>query len=488
MSFASLVLDRVYPPATPEPDRWVEERLGEVLWSTQRTIMRSVYEHRRTAVKSCHGVGKSHIAARIIAEWLENHPPGEAFVVSTAPTFAQVRAIIWRYVGQAHRKGKLRGRVNQTEWHIGAELVAFGRKPSDYDESAFQGIHARYVLVVIDEACGVPPQLWDAVDSLITGEDCRVIAIGNPDDPDSKFAEVCEPNSGWNVLTISVFSSPNFTAEGRKLPRSLRSQLVGPQWVADARKNWGEDTAIYRSKVLGEFTADREDGVVPASKIAACRRLDEGPESDAESLDVQLGVDVGAGGDYSSIRERRGHRAGRVWRSRHDDPMRLAGEVIAAIRETGATRVALDVIGIGWGVAGRVREVCAEDPTLSHVQVDGVNVGEAARNPKRFLNRKAELWWEIGREQSIAGAWNLATIDDRTAADLAAPRFEINSSGKIKIESKEEVRKRIGRSTDDADALILAFAQVAQPAAVVHAPTGAHARSVFSGPPGRATA
>lgn len=479
-----MVTDRVYPPEVPEPDRWVEERLGETLWSIQRDIMRSVYANRRTAVKSCHGVGKSHIAARIAAEWLENHPPGEAFVVSTAPTFPQVRAILWRYIGQAHRKGKLRGRVNQTEWHIGAELVGYGRKPSDYDESAFQGIHARYVLVVIDEACGVPAQLWDAVDSLITGADCRVLAIGNPDDADSKFATVCEPNSGWNVITISAFDSPNFTRE--KMPRAVKAQLVGHEYVADARRNWGEDSAIYRSKVLGKFTADRDDGVVPASKIAACRTGD--PDFDApDTIDVQLGVDVGAGGDYSVIRERRGHRAGRVWRSRHDDPMRLAGEIVEVIRETGALRVAIDVIGVGWGVAGRLREVCAEDPSLSHVVIDGVNVGEAAKNPKRYRNRKAELWWEIGREQSLNGAWDLSAIDDRTAADLAAPRFEINSSGKIKIESKDEVRKRIGRSTDDADALILSFVQTAAPAAVIHAPAGAHARTVFSGPPGRAT-
>jgi hypothetical protein len=105
-----------------------------------------------------------------------------AFVVTTAPTTAQVEAILWRYIGGAHRTGILPGRVTlDAKWYIGQELVAYGRKPADYDQAAFQGIHARYVLVIIDEAGGVPKSIFDAVDALATNVHARVVAVGNPD-------------------------------------------------------------------------------------------------------------------------------------------------------------------------------------------------------------------------------------------------------------------------------------------------------------------
>lgn len=195
-----------------KPVDWVEERItGYTVWSKQREIMASVRDNRKTAVRSCHGIGKSWTAALVACWWLDCHPPGEAFVVTTAPTGAQVRAILWRYIRRIHKRGQLPGRVNQVEWLIDDELVAFGRKPADHDEAAFQGIHARYVLVIIDEACGIPEDLWIAADALTTNPDSRLFAIGNPDNPASHFRKVCMDGSGWNTIGISAFESPNFT-------------------------------------------------------------------------------------------------------------------------------------------------------------------------------------------------------------------------------------------------------------------------------------
>src|SRR5690606_28787935 len=159
-----------------DPVGWVQGRIGQTVWSKQRQILEAVRDHRRVAVRSGHGVGKSHVAALVACWWLDTHEPGTAFVVTSAPTFPQVRAILWRYIRRMHAAGDLPGRVNQTEWHLGGELVAFGRKPADHDESAFQGIHARYVLVILDEACGIPGQLWVAADALTTNVDCRILA------------------------------------------------------------------------------------------------------------------------------------------------------------------------------------------------------------------------------------------------------------------------------------------------------------------------
>ena len=156
------------------------------------------------------------------------------------------------------KKAGLPGRITlDAKWYIGNELVAYGRKPADYDPAAFQGIHARYVLVIIDEAGGVPKSIFDAVDALATNIDARVVAVGNPDDPASHFATICKPGSGWHVETISAFDTPAYT--GEKVPEELLPLLVSPEWVEERKLRWGVTSPIYQSKVLGEFPDISDD-------------------------------------------------------------------------------------------------------------------------------------------------------------------------------------------------------------------------------------
>lgn len=435
-----------------DPAEWVSGRLRQFAWSKQREILESVRDNRRTAVRSGHGVGKSHTAALVACWWLDTHPPGEAFVVTTAPTFPQVRAILWRYIRRMHTAGSLPGRVNQTEWHLGEELVAFGRKPADHDESAFQGIHARYVLVILDEACGIPGQLWVAADALTTNTDCRILAIGNPDNPASEFRRVCTPGSGWHVIGISAFDSPNLT--GERVPSAVAQALVSRGWVEEKRAEWGEDNPLYRSKVLGEFSQDSEWQVVRTSDVAACRIDPEKAPSAEDLLPVELGVDVGGGGDETVIRERRGRVAGREWRAHTDRPEKIAPLVLHAIKESGATCVKIDSIGVGFGVIGELR-----NKGLRGVQIRAVNVAEKASKPDKYMNLRGELWWEVGRLLSERRGWDLSSMAnaDATIAQLLEPQWDVDPQGRIRVEKKEEIIKRLGRSPDNADALLLAF-------------------------------
>lgn len=437
-----------------DPVAWTNQRLGEFIWSKQRETVEAVRDHRRTAVQSCHGVGKSHIASRVAGWWLDVHPPGQAFVVTSAPTYAQVRAILWRYIRRMHKQAGLPGRVNQTEWHLDDEIVAFGRKPADHDESAFQGIHAKYVLVLLDEACGIPAQLWVAADALTTNVDCRMLAIGNPDNPASHFRKVCTPGSGWHVIKISAFDSPNLT--GEKVPREVAEVLIGREWVEEKRAEWGEDNPLYRSKVLGEFSVDAPNQVVRQSDVAACRLDLETPYAPGELLPVELGVDVGGGGDETVIRERRGPVAGREWRAHTDRPEVIAPMVLNAIRESGATRVKVDSIGVGFGLCGELRNMASRG--LHSAQIVAVNVGEKSSDPQRFVNLRSELWW-MAREISERRGWDLSTMDnaDTTVAQLLTPLWSPDASGRIKVEPKDDVIERLGRSPDNADALLLAF-------------------------------
>lgn len=446
------------------PVEFVTDELGEFVWSKQREIAHAVRDHRRVAVHSAHQTGKSWLAARLVSWWLACHEFGDAFVVTTAPTGPQVRAILWREIARAHRAGNLPGRLNQTEWFMVAtglrytsprhheEMVAFGRKPSDYDPSAFQGIHARHVLVVVDEACGVPEVIFNSAGSLVANEHSRILAIGNPDDPGSHFAKICGPGSAWHVIHVDGLMTPNFT--GEEIPERLRDLLISPVYVEDSKQEWGEDSPLYLSKVRGLFSSDRPDGVIPLSLIRKCQA--ERAWEPANLLPVELGVDVGAGGDETVIRERRGVKVGRTWRTRTKDPMAACGTIVQAIETTGATRVKVDVIGVGWGIAGRLEELGREG--RHKAAIGRVNVGEASTQPKRFPRLRDELWWTF-RELLQQSALDLAGLDDTTIAQLIAPTWLPDSAGRIHVEPKADTRKRIGRSPDDADALLLSVCQ-----------------------------
>jgi hypothetical protein len=438
-----------------DPIGWVRRRLRQIVWSKQQEILEAVRDHRRVAVRSGHGVGKSHTASLVAAWWLDTHAPGTAFVVSTAPTFPQVRAILWRYIRRLHKAAALPGRVNQTEWLIDDELVGYGRKPADHDESAFQGIHSEFVLVIIDEACGIPEQLWIAADALATGPECRIFAIGNPDNPASHFRRVCTPGSGWHVIGISAFDSPNLT--GESVPTPVAKALVSAEWVEEKRREWGEDNPLYKSKVLGEFSEDSQWQVVRTSDVAACSLDLETPYAPAELLPVELGVDVGGGSDETVVRERRGRVAGREWRDHTDRPEVIAPMVLQAIRETGATAVKIDSNGVGFGVVGELRNMASRG--LHSARVYGVNVGEGSRYPERFANLRAEIWWCIGRELSEQRGWDLSTMAnaDTTVAQLLEPQWSLTPRGQTLVEKKEDIIERLGRSPDNADALLLAY-------------------------------
>lgn len=457
------VFDRGGRNYKKDPTRWARERAGVELWSKQQHIIESVRDHPQTAVHSCHAIGKSFVAATTVAWWLDVHPVGEAFVVTTAPTDKQVKAVLWREINRLHTRAGLAGRTNLSEWYIGKELVAFGRKPADQDPTAFQGIHARYVLLVLDEACGIPKDLWDAGSSIVSNEHSRTLAIGNPDDPFGEFAANCRPGNGWNIIHVGYRHTPNFT--GEPVAEIVRDSLIAPRWVEERAKKWGRGSAIFTSKCEGNFPLEGTSGTIPYAWVTACRTLDL-PESPGEV--VEAGIDVGAGGDRTVIRERRGLRAGRESVFVDADPMRTIGRLIKKINEWGVTRVKVDNIGIGWALTGRLRELSSvHNPhgalvgdTSHSAEVVGVNFGEKPResNLRKFLNRRAEVYWEVGRERSRLRQWDLAEVDDDVVAELTVSTYEVlDSFGKIKIEPKDKIIERLGESPDRAEALLLAF-------------------------------
>lgn len=447
-------------PYLADPVGWVRDRLGEFLWSKQREIAQSVVEHRRTAVRSAHDIGKSFIASRLAAWWVDVHPPGSAIVISTAPTYQQVHAILWEEIRNAAAKAKARGtplpgRVLQSDsWKLDdGRLAGFGRKPADTDIHGFQGHHRHYVLVILDEACGVPEQLWTAVESVTTNVECRILAIGNPDDPNSEFGNVCKPGSGWNVVGVSAFDTPNFTDE--EVPDALRPLLIAPEWEEDKRRRWGVESPRYTSKVLGQFPDIGEDVLIPPSLIEAAQRRSLDPGNHGI-----LGVDVARyGTDRSVIYLRRGPVVRLIGEYAKVGTMETTGRVVAALREHAADEIRVDGVGVGGGVVDRLVE--------QGFTVVDMQSGAGAADREHYLNARAEWYWAL-RQRLEDGDLDLDPDDDELAAQLGSLKYKFTSRGQIQIESKDELKRRGLPSPDRADAVMLTAAgHVAVPDVIV---------------------
>lgn len=497
--------DRLDPPDSPykgDPVRWVTEKMNEHVTRDQARIMTSVNDHRYTAVPSCHDVGKSYTASRLTAWWLDTHPLGEAFVVTTAPTAAQVGAILWREIGKAHRKAELFGYVTgSNEWKIGhakgaSELVAYGRKPADYDATGFQGIHARYVLIIIDEACGVPRLLYDAVDSLATNEHARVLAVGNPDDPSSHFQTICKPGSGWNTVHIDALTSPRFTLDevrqhpelirymiqegitptDEEIPTALKDLLVSPTWVAERIKRWGTNSPIFQSKVRGRFPNVSTDTLIHPHWItqAAARELPE------RITIPKMGADVARyGTDHSILVLRQGGHCRVIEDIPSGPTTEFAGIIIKHGTDHAAKGATFPVVCVDdVGVGGGVTDILLEQGYPAVPIVGGARAVQELPNGKpRFVNKRSEIWWNMreafaGPSGTGSDGWlDIDPDDDELLAQLSNVKYKVNSAGQIAVESKDAMAERGLSSPDRADALAYSLApDVPETRSMTHRP------------------
>lgn len=449
-------LEKLFPTPDPyvsDPVGWAERKCGHFLWSKQKEICRSVVDNRYTYVPSCHGPGKSFIASIIAAWWIDVHPPGTAFVVTTAPSDAQVKAILWREIRRRHREAEMPGRITlDAHWYQGGqiiddELIGIGRKPQDYNPDMFQGIHAKYVLVLVDEACGVPKQLFDALESLMTNNYARMLAIGNPTDPTSYFERLCSPATDGNVIRISAFMTPNFT--GEYVPKDVSEVLVTPLWVEERAKKWGVTSPAYISRVHGLFPEISSDTLITPQMVRIAQEEVNLPGVELGSY----GVDVARLGDDETVMYRnRGGKIRLAWSHHKTTTDVTSDKVGATLVRHGANWVPayIDVIGLGAGVFDTLK---ARD-----MPVVPVNVALPAYDDRRFSNQRAELYWHF-REGFERKEIDLDPLDEDAAAQLVSIKWALTrKKGQIYLESKDDMRRRGLPSPDRADGMMLSWA------------------------------
>ena len=210
--------------------RFAEETLGVSLWWKQEDVLDAVMRERRVAVKSGNGLGKDFTAAVAVLWYLHCHDP--AIVLSTAPTFRQVRHVLWRQIHRLHRGAAetLGGTLLDTRWELAEDRYALGLSADGADQ--FQGFHCRNVLVVVDEAEGVDEEIYEAIDSVMTSENPTLLLIGNPTSTSGPFHRAFHQESGiYRTITISALDSPNVATGRIEIPG-----LTTAEWVEERRK------------------------------------------------------------------------------------------------------------------------------------------------------------------------------------------------------------------------------------------------------------
>jgi hypothetical protein len=433
-----------------DPILFTQTLLNQRIWSKQQEIMQSVAKFLRTAVKACHASGKTFIAAAIVLWWITTHR--EAIAVTTAPTWTQVERLLWGEIHNMVYRSKIAyPRPAATSLQLGPGRYAIGL--STNEGVRFQGFHGN-VLMVLDEAPGILPDIYEAVEGIRAGGDVRLLALGNPVIASGPFYDAFTANrEGWNLITISAFDTPNLegvTLEqllkmpDKELDDNSRPYLTTRRWVKEKYFEWGPGHPLWESRVLGNFPMQSEDALVSLTWLEQAKLRTEG---DGE---VWAGLDVaGPGEDETVLCVRRGPRIVllRAWAGR--DPR---GDVLAALLpfKSQLKGVNVDSVGIGYYLAQHLKD--------HSLPVKEINVGQAARDTDKYFNRKAEVYWSF-RLRAMSG--DLAGLtDEKTIAQLTGLRYSHNSRGQVVIESKEDARKRGVKSPDRAEAVVLAFAEV----------------------------
>lgn len=420
-----------------DPVPFVEHILGGKPWEVQRQIMRSVADHRRVAVRSCHNSGKTWTAACLVLWWLFAYDP--ALVITTATNQRQVEKVLWPEIRRLHRNAGLPGRALLAQLDVTLDRRAFGFTTNTVEN--FQGWHDPNILIVADEASGIPEPIWEAIEGCLTSENARLLMIGNPNQAMGSFYE--------------AFRSPlyqKFHIQASDVPE----HLLPAAWAAERLAEWGEESPAYQVRVLGEFPPQGDDGLLSLKWVeeAQNREIVTDAETDAP---CEIGVDVARfGGDESVAYVRRGAVVVGMDAWRGLDTVVSTGRVAALHRRFGASLIKCDDPGVGGGVTDQLKH--------AGLPVVGVNVGETAWDAENYALRRSELFCGL-RERFKQGDISIPKDDTLLLDQLLALKFSYTARGQLKLESKDDLKKRRGTagrwsSPDRADALMLAFARV----------------------------
>jgi len=431
------------PEPKYDPVKWASDH-GIFLWSMQKELLNSIRDHKFTAARACHEVGKSFAMAVAILAWIDTYGH-DAFVVFTAPTYPQVDAILGRELRDMSTKLNLQliDILKSNEIQFEGVMRGYGRKPADHNPAGLSGIHARFPLVIIDEGCAVPKTLFTGANTIAGHKNARVATIGNPDNPATHFRKIQEPGSKWNVIKIDAHSSPNFT--GERVPKYVSEVLIDPATVKEWGEEWGVNSALYTSKVLAEFPLTSESQLIHFDTIMEAQYDD-----DVRSVSPPrcLTLDVASSGKDEAVAYsiRQNGDVVEEFAFPRSDLMQLADRAAEWWRNNRRCFVVVDANGNGEGVWSRLKQL--------KVRVVKFLAQFAARDPKLYVNARAEAAFDTDRAMR-AGKLRIPMSDDVLRGELPNLQKQQGEKNKWKLMSKEDMQAIGIESPNRADALCM---------------------------------
>lgn len=420
-----------------DPVKFVRNVLGQSPLPWQEKLLQKIAAgKRRISVRAGHGVGKSTVCAWAIVWVMCTRFPQKA--VMTAPTAGQLfDALFSELKAQVNKLPPvLRDSFDVLSDRISLKAApessfASARTSSSERPEALAGIHSENVLLIVDEASAVPEAVFEAAAGSMSGHSACTILIGNPTRNSGLFYRTHhELASDWDTMHVSCLDIP----------------LVSKDFVEQIKATYGEGSNAFRIRVLGEFAVADNDTLIAAELVDAAMSRDVTADV---SDGMVYGLDVARfGTDRSALCKRKGNVVMEVKSWGGLDLMQLVGAVVNEARTDNPVEICVDTIGLGSGVADRLREM--------GYNVRDVNVAEASAMNPNANKLRDELWLAV--KEWLATRTVKIPAESALRHELVAPRYGFTSSGKIVVESKDSMKKRGMRSPDLADSLCLTFA------------------------------
>ncbi len=418
---------------------FVKHIIGVTPTEQQVEALREFDKEDFVAIKSGVNTGKSTMMSWIILHYMCCRPSPK--IICTSPSKDQLRNVLWPELLKWHNRMNVLFR-SQFIWRKESyvhkdneDWFAVCRTASKDNPEAMQGVHAEFVMRIIDEASGIPEEVYEVLEGATGTKETKELMCGNPTRLEGQFYDAFNKSSEYyRLFTWSSLDSP-----------------IAPKRVIERiRRKYGEDSNMYRVRVLGEFPLRDNDSFIPYDWAVAALQREIASQAD---MPVVFGCDIARQGDDSTVIA---IRQGDEFKPYHvlqgKNTMEVSRYIARLANQYKPQAIFIDVIGLGAGVFDRLEEL--------GFPVIAVNVAETpAYEPDRYERLRDELWGQMRDwlESRRGKLWD--NEDQDLIGQLTTPRYKITARGKIKIESKDEMKKRGVDSPDIADAHNLTFAQ-----------------------------
>ncbi|ADV46430.1 terminase large subunit domain-containing protein [Nitratifractor salsuginis] len=385
---------------------------------------------KKISIRSGHGTGKTTLLAWIVLWWGLGRE--DAKIPMTAPTGHQLYDLLMPEIRKWREKMPVQ---YQNEVEVKTEKIDFAngnfavpRTARKDQPEALQGFHATNLAFIIDEASGIPQVIFEVAEGAMTGESTLVIMAANPTRTEGYFYDSHHKNRWqWECFQFNAEESEN----------------VSKEWIEEKKRQYGEDSDVYRVRIKGEFPRQSSNAVFSLQEVddATTREIVDDSGAEVWGLDV-----ADFGDDKSVLAKRKGKHFHEITARSGLTLPDLAGWLIYEYNQAKRKPAVIfvDAIGIGSSLPA----VCFEKGLDIVIGVKGSN---SASNSEKYHNKRAEWYYNL---KDLLEDGKIPD-DDELVGELMAQKYQISSTGKIQLVEKKEIKKELGRSPDKADACAL---------------------------------